>query len=120
MLPVNEDDMRQRIERVGEHIVVRSSEKRTLVDMVSGGNRELVMAVLKMIEQYEPVSRESIDWFLKARSMVSEDTEGIITRLEQASIILRGHEKHGSTTYQNWRLTLKGKMAIKQVEGAMA
>jgi hypothetical protein len=43
------------------------------------------------------------------------DISGVLARLEKSGMILRGHEVHGAVSYTNYRITMKGSMALHQI-----
>ncbi len=91
--------------------------ERTLLDRVTGGNRNLAIRVLKLLERYEPLTEEAVRRFVIANgSEPNPDVEGVLARLEHASMILRGHESHSGVSYSNYRITMKGSMALKQAD----
>jgi hypothetical protein len=90
---------------------------RTLLDTIGGKDAETVVHVLRLLTKYEPLTEESVRQFLKARGDPDADIEAILARLENASMILRGHENHGGVSYTNYRITMKGTMALRQSEG---
>ncbi|MHA2262363.1 MAG: hypothetical protein ACXAEN_08255 [Candidatus Thorarchaeota archaeon] len=116
------EELQDRIRRSIEPAVVTSvpSENGTILDTVSGKNRDLATAILTLLKQYEPLTDESVRKFVETKGQSSEDVEAVLLQLEEASMILRGHEYHGGVSYTNWRVTMKGDMALKQaaVEGA--
>jgi hypothetical protein len=94
-----------------------SQQDRTLLDMVAAGNTELAVRILKLLERYEPLTEEAVRRFVVANgSEKNPDIEGVLARLEHASMILRGHESHSSVSYSNFRITMKGSMALRQAE----
>jgi hypothetical protein len=90
---------------------------RTLLDTIGGKDADTVVRVLRLLTKYEPLTEESVRQFLKARGDPDADIEAILARLENASMILRGHENHGGVSYTNYRITMKGTMALRQSEG---
>jgi hypothetical protein len=89
--------------------------RRTLLDTVGGKDSDSLVRVLGLLQKYEPLTEQSVSQFLKARGDTGIDVEAILARLENASMILRGHETHGNVSYTNYRITMKGSMALKQV-----
>ncbi|MBY8998833.1 MAG: hypothetical protein KGD60_13985, partial [Candidatus Thorarchaeota archaeon] len=116
--PEAAQDMSQRI----DHLVPAKTQDmllhdRTLLDMVAAGSTDLAKRVLKLLERYEPLTEEAVRRFVVANGTEeSPDIEGVIARLEHASMILRGHENHGGVSYTNFRITMKGSMALRQTE----
>ena len=95
----------------------RPTHDPTLLDMVSAGSTDLTIRVLKLLERYEPLTEEAVRRFIVANGTEkSPDIEGILARLEHASMILRGHENHSGVSYSNFRITMKGSMALRQAE----
>ncbi|MFW9767603.1 MAG: hypothetical protein ACFFF9_12515 [Candidatus Thorarchaeota archaeon] len=93
----------------------QSIHERTLLDTVAGDGRNLAIIVLKLLERYEPLTEEAVRRFVIANGNdPNPDVEGILARLEHASMILRGHENHSGVSYANFRITMKGSMALKQ------
>jgi hypothetical protein len=90
---------------------------RTLLEMVAAGSTNLAIRVLKLLERYEPLTEEAVRRFILANGNDTHpDIEGVLARLEHASMILRGHESHSGVSYSNFRITMKGSMALRQVE----
>ncbi|MHA2379620.1 MAG: hypothetical protein ACXADS_10095 [Candidatus Thorarchaeota archaeon] len=89
---------------------------KTLIDTVSGGDSETTRKVLKLLQRYEPLTEEAVRRFIEANEEGDGDIEAILTRLESASMILKGHEQHSGVSYKNYRITMKGSMALRQVE----
>ena len=93
------------------------SHDRTLIHMVTAGSTDLAIRVLKLLERYEPLTEEAVRRFVVANGTdTNPDIEGVLARLEHASMILRGHESHSGVSYSNFRITMKGSMALKQAE----
>ncbi|MGY5863156.1 MAG: hypothetical protein RTV41_00985 [Candidatus Thorarchaeota archaeon] len=109
-------DMSQRIDKfVPEGSQTQSLYERTLLDRVAGDGRDLAVSVLKLLERYEPLTEEAVRRFVIANGdKPNPDVEGVLARLEHASMILRGHESHSGVSYSNYRITMKGSMALKQ------
>jgi hypothetical protein len=90
----------------------------SLLDRVSAGSTALAIRVLKLLERYEPLTQEAVRRFiLSSGSDNDPDVEAVLARLEHASMILRGHEVHSGVSYTNFRITMKGSMALRQTEG---
>ncbi len=95
----------------------RPTHDPTLLDMVSAGNTDLAIRVLKLLERYEPLTEEAVRRFIIANGIEKNpDIEGVLARLEHASMILRGRENHSGVSYSNFRITMKGSMALRQAE----
>jgi hypothetical protein len=89
-----------------------------LLDRVSAGSTTLAIRVLKLLERYEPLTQEAVRRFIVASGSENDpDVEAVLARLEHASMILRGHEVHSGVSYTNYRITMKGSMALRQTEG---
>ncbi|MHA2320121.1 MAG: hypothetical protein ACXACG_00560 [Candidatus Thorarchaeota archaeon] len=112
------EDMSRRIDQlVPSGTQEKPPQDRTLLDMVAAGNTELAVSVLKLLERYEPLTEEAVRRFVVANgSEKNPDIEGVLARLEHASMILRGHESHSGVSYSNFRITMKGSMAMRQAE----
>ena len=89
--------------------------RRTLLDTVGGEDSEALLRVLGLLQKYEPLTEQSVSQFLKAKGDTGIDVEAALARLEKASMILRGRETHGNVSYTNYRITMKGSMALRQV-----
>ena len=93
---------------------------RTFIENVGGSESELAQRVLKLLEQYEPLTEEAVRQFIHASGTEDVDVEGVLIRLREASLIIEGHENRSGISYKNYRLTMKGTFAIRQamaVEG---
>ncbi|MDF1541155.1 MAG: hypothetical protein P1Q69_19815, partial [Candidatus Thorarchaeota archaeon] len=77
----------------------------------TGDNLEL--RVLRLLERYEPLTEEAMRRFIQG-SGSDGDVEGVLIRLKEASLILEGHEAHSGVSYKNYRLTMKGTLALRQ------
>ncbi len=94
-----------------------SSGPKTLIDTVGGRDSKTVKEVLGLLTRYEPLTEESVKRFLASSGGPDVDIEAILARLENASLILKGHESHSGVSYKNYRITMKGSMALRQAEG---
>jgi hypothetical protein len=95
-----------------------SENEGSLLDRVSAGSTNLAIRVLKLLERYEPLTEEAVRRFIiSSGSDNNPDVEAILARLEHASMILKGHEVHSGVSYTNYRITMKGSMALRQTEG---
>ncbi len=94
-----------------------ASGPKTLIDTVGGRDSKVVREVLRLLTRYEPLTQESVKKFLAASGSPGSDIEAILARLENASMILKGHESHAGVSYKNYRITMKGSMALRQSEG---
>ncbi|MFW9967185.1 MAG: hypothetical protein ACFFEA_08520 [Candidatus Thorarchaeota archaeon] len=87
----------------------------SIIDRVAGGQRDTAIKMLRLLERYEPLTEESMRKFLLSGDESGDpDISGVIARLEHAGMILRGHEVHGAVSYTNYRITMKGSMALRQ------
>jgi hypothetical protein len=116
--PRTSGDMSERIDKlVPAEAKHQPMHERTLLDRVAGDGRNLAVSVLKLLERYEPLTEEAVRRFVIANGdEPNPDVEGILARLEHASMILRGHESHSGVSYANYRITMKGSMALKQAD----
>jgi len=90
----------------------------SLLDRVTAGSTNLAIRVLKLLERYEPLTEEAVRRFIVSSGSDNDpDVEAILARLEHASMILKGHEVHSGVSYTNYRITMKGSMALRQTEG---
>ncbi len=91
---------------------------KTLIGHIAGRKTDLAVSVLRLLQRYEPLTEEALRRFIISSSgREDEDVETVLVRLEHASMILRGHEFHGGVSYANYRLTMKGTMALHQMSG---
>ena len=114
----SEMDMPQRIDKLAPmELPSVSPHNKTLLDMVAAGDTELAMRVLKLLERYEPLTEEAVRRFIVSSGEdKNPDIEGMLARLEHASMILRGSERHSGVSYSNFRITMKGSMALRQAK----
>lgn len=90
----------------------------SLLDRVSAGSTNFAIRVLKLLERYEPLTEEAVRRFIASSGSDNDpDVEAVLARLEHASMILKGHEVHASVSYTNYRITMKGSMALRQTDG---
>ncbi|MFW9888745.1 MAG: hypothetical protein ACFFER_11205 [Candidatus Thorarchaeota archaeon] len=88
----------------------------SLIDRVAGGQRDTAIKMLRLLERYEPLTEEAMRKFLLSADVNEDpDISGVLARLEKSGMILRGHEVHGAVSYTNYRITMKGSMALHQV-----
>jgi hypothetical protein len=88
----------------------------SLIDRVAGGQRDTAIKMLRLLERYEPLTEEAMRKFiLSGDTNADPDISGVLARLEKSGMILRGHEVHGAVSYTNYRITMKGSMALHQV-----
>ncbi len=93
-----------------------SAGHKTLIGYVAGSKTDLAVSVLRLLQRYEPLTEEALRRFIISSSGREDvDVEAVLVRLEHASMILRGHESHGGVSYANYRLTMKGTMALHQM-----
>ncbi len=104
---------------------VRGDRSLTLIEEVAGRQASLAARILRLLERYEPLTVRALEQFLAASedsspassaSAPDGEVDSVITRLERASLVLRGHEVHGNVSYTNYRLTMKGRLALRQTE----
>ncbi|MGY5859238.1 MAG: hypothetical protein RTU63_07705 [Candidatus Thorarchaeota archaeon] len=89
----------------------------SLLDKVSAGSTNLAIRVLKLLERYEPLTEEAVRRFIVSSGADNDpDVEAVLARLEHASMILKGHEVHSGVSYTNYRITMKGSMALRQTD----
>ncbi|MFX1272475.1 MAG: hypothetical protein ACFFAX_12390 [Promethearchaeota archaeon] len=88
----------------------------SLIDRVAGGQKTTAIKMLRLLERYEPLTEEAMRKFLLSGDVNEDpDISGVLARLEKSGMILRGHEVHGAVSYTNYRITMKGSMALHQV-----
>jgi hypothetical protein len=93
-------------------------QAKTLLEHLAGPDKDLARSALHLLTRYEPLTEEAIRKFIRSNKRYENaDVEGILARLERANMILRGHEVHGSVSYTNFRITMKGTMAMRQERG---
>jgi hypothetical protein len=116
--PIDAKEMNARIDSVREyHASLPVGD--TMIELVSKGDQELVLEVLKILKRYEPASQEGIAQFIKATGYTG-DVEGAIIRLVDSGMIVECHSTRGSTTYAEYRITMKGKHALDQAMGVVS
>ncbi|MBD3406880.1 MAG: hypothetical protein GF411_12255 [Candidatus Lokiarchaeota archaeon] len=94
-----------------------SHDSSSLIEHVMGRDIKHGVSVLRLLQRYEPLTLESIKKFISTTTETALDIESILLRLEQGSMILKGHEVHSGVSYMNYRLTMKGIMALRQYDG---
>lgn len=109
-------DMLTKSESLEDGQIDSSERPSTLIDQIGGRDSETVKEVLKLLTRYEPLTEESVRRFLISKGGTDVDVEAILSRLENASMILRGHEIHAGVSYKNYRITMKGSMALRKAE----
>ncbi|NHJ15147.1 MAG: hypothetical protein EAX95_15800 [Candidatus Thorarchaeota archaeon] len=115
--PPSSEELARRAERIVPEHSMRSEPRAggSLLDLASGGESELAVSILKLLQRYEPLTEEAVRRFISTSGYEGEpDIEGVLARLEHSSMILRGHESHGGVSYTNYRLTMKGSMTLRQ------
>ena len=117
-----DEELRARLSELAP-VDASSAEKssRTFIESVGGSETDLSHRILKLLERYEPLTEEAVRKFIQASGADYIDVEGVIIRLREAGIVLEGHENHSGVAYKNYRLTMKGQMALRQsavVEGS--
>ncbi len=90
---------------------------RSLLDQIAGRESGLAVQLLRLLERYQPLTEEAIRRFIMSSSPESanSDVQGMLLRLTDANLILPGSEYHSGVSYRNYRLTMKGTMALRQV-----
>lgn len=83
-------------------------------------NKKIAVRILELLNRYSPLTEKALQSFLTREGISTADMTQILFRLERASLILKGHETHSGVDYGNYRLTLKGRMALRQFEEAAA
>ncbi|MCF2136496.1 MAG: hypothetical protein K9W43_04565 [Candidatus Thorarchaeota archaeon] len=117
LVPLDMDAVESRLAALVSPKEPESEERRdSLLFRVAGRDHALALEVLRLLERYEPLTTGAIQRFLRSTQGEDVDIEGVLSRLERASMVLRGHEVHGNVSYINFRLTMKGAMALKQAE----
>jgi len=116
--PPTDDEMVRRLAQVLRTDMAESPHRpESLLDRVAGGERDLAVRVLRLLMRYEPLTEEAVKRFIvSSGGSASDDVQGVIARLERASLILRGHEVHGGVSYTNYRITMKGTMLLRETE----
>ena len=111
--PFDKDENNKRLATIQESIITKPKDTHSLIDYVSRGNSELIIEILKILKRYEPVSHEGIERFLKAKG-VEGDVDSALVRLEDAAMIIGSQDSLGSVSYQNYRINMKGRTALRQ------
>ncbi len=113
----SEEDLRERLSSVtSSHHESDGTHSQGLLGTIAKRDPDLTKGVLRLLERYEPLTEESMGRFIKASGKLDGDIEGVLIRLKESGLILEGHETHSGVSYKNYRLTLKGTMAIRQSE----
>jgi len=120
--PVTMEETRRVTSLIDPETSATSDNEGSLLDRVSAGSTNLAIRVLKLLERYEPLTEEAVRRFIVSSGADNDpDVEAVLARLEHASMILKGHEVHSGVSYTNYRITMKGSMALRQtdhIEGA--
>ncbi|MHA2424424.1 MAG: hypothetical protein ACXAEF_06530 [Candidatus Thorarchaeota archaeon] len=120
LLPISSDDLRQRTSGVSKDIGMDTgSISEGLLHHGAGSIDDLSLRILRLLERYEPLTEEAVRRFIQA-SGDAGDVEGVLIRLKEASLIMEGHESHSNVAYKNYRLTMKGTMALRQSDKEVA
>ena len=123
LLPPSTDEMSNRAAGVSNGTTSDdgNASHKTLIGHVAGSKTDLALSVLRLLQRYEPLTEEALRRFIiSSGGREDMDVEAVLVRLEHASMILRGHESHGGVSYANYRLTMKGTMALHQMAGEQA
>jgi hypothetical protein len=111
---ISSDDLRERTSQITKDVGLDTGPTSDgLFHHVAGGADELGLRILRLLERYEPLTEEAVRRFIVA-SGSDGDVEGVLIRLKEASLIMEGHESHSGVAYKNYRLTMKGTMALRQ------
>ncbi|MGY5875419.1 MAG: hypothetical protein RTU30_06715, partial [Candidatus Thorarchaeota archaeon] len=113
---VSDEERRSRHDDVIEQreTIQVDDKPRSLIDTVGGRDRDAALRILRLLKRYEPLTQEAVRRFLQSSGTDDLDVEAVLFRLEQASMILKGHESHSGVSYTNYRITMKGDMSIRQ------
>lgn len=110
------DEMNQRLKSVLKPIHDGHKDgKSGIARIINGKDSGLVRRVLRLLERYEPLTEEAMKKFIQSSGDIG-DVEGVVLRLRESGLILEGHESHAGVSYKNYRLTMKGTMALRQIE----
>lgn len=116
--PITSEETRRVSSLIDSGTSSTTENEGSLLDRVSAGSTNLAIRVLKLLERYEPLTEEAVRRFIVSSGTDNDpDVEAILARLEHASMILKGHEVHSGVSYTNYRITMKGSMALRQTEG---
>jgi hypothetical protein len=111
--PFDSESNSRSVDAIRERIVSKPKDTHSLIEYISEGNPNLFIEILKILIRYEPVSREGIERFLKGLG-IEGDVDSALIRLEDASMIIGSRDSTSSVTYQNYRINMKGRMALRQ------
>ncbi|MHA1928311.1 MAG: hypothetical protein ACTSV2_07000 [Candidatus Thorarchaeota archaeon] len=122
LLTLSEEDMTERLADIRQDDITSEETGHTkgLIEVVTGRDGGLAKEVLSLLERYEPLTEEAVRKFIKASGTAEGDIEGVIIRLRESGMILEGHENHSGVSYRNYRLTMKGTMALRQTSEVVA
>ena len=116
--PASTEQMNKASSLMQSDTSILADSEESLLHRVTPGDSTLAIRVLKLLERYEPLTEEAVRRFIASSGLDNNpDVEAVLARLEHASMILRGHEVHSGVSYTNFRITMKGSMALRQVEG---
>ncbi|NWF94608.1 MAG: hypothetical protein HXY34_00525 [Candidatus Thorarchaeota archaeon] len=128
-IPIRLDPMPE-LAPAGEHVMSRtasimnpvttqrpSTVGKTLIEQVAGRDTGLAVQVLRLLERYQPLTEQAMVRFMATSSpeLAHADVQGMLVRLSDSSLVLKGSEHHSGVAYTNYRLTMKGSMALRQV-----
>jgi hypothetical protein len=117
LTPLRPEELDRRVSRIvpQESFEEGLLQGDSLVDRIAGGQRDTAIKMLQLLERYEPLTEEAMRKFLLSGDASGDpDISGVLARLEHAGMVLRGHEVHGAVSYTNYRITMKGSMALRQ------
>ncbi len=120
LAPLTSEELAQRAKSILHSAVLKiTSGSGGIISPTSMSEDTLVIKILRLIQRYEPLTEEAIRRFIQT-SGEDGDVEGILIQLKEASLILEGHESHSGVSYKNYRLTMKGSMALRQADKEVA
>ncbi len=95
---------------------VNDDVPRSLLGQIAGRDLNLATQILHLLERYQPLTEEAVRRFIMSSSPQSanSDVQDMLRRLTDANLILPGSEYHSGVSYRNYRLTMKGTMALRQ------
>ncbi len=120
--PSESDITSRRLSMIGTSEQPSMAAESGVLAFVTGERSNLAAQVLQLLERYEPLTVEALKKFIQTSGVEIDDIESLLIQLEQANMILRGHEFLNGVNYSNYRITLKGTMALRQaltVEGGV-
>jgi hypothetical protein len=114
---IGRDTLEERLKRIVSGDTPEMKPGASLLSHIVGVNVDTAERVLRLLERYEPLTEQAIRKYMQTnRETDDENVEGVLTQLERAHLILRGHEVHSNVSYANYRITMKGSMALRQRE----